>query len=93
VKLLADLIGRYGPDAVVTARPHLLDSGSYFHWDLEIDGSRVADAVVHVRTNPSRPHVLVMVLVHGDDEIELARWDASSPPGAITRRLGDLLPL
>ena len=91
--MLAQLIDRYGQDALITVRPHLLDSSDYFRWDLEIDGSRAPDAAVHVRANPARPHVLVLVLVHGDEEIELGRWDASSPPAEVTRRLGDLLPL
>jgi hypothetical protein len=73
VTLLDELISRYGRRAVVTVRPYMPDSsGDIFRWVLEIDGNDPLDVDVLVRAQSE--HVKVMLLVRGEDEIELARW-------------------
>jgi hypothetical protein len=94
--MLDELLHRYGEDAIVTARPHMLDSGESYRWELQIDGMDVPGAYAHVRRDLERQDVMVMVLVYGDEEVELGRWStkqrphAPYGPAAVIRRLGDL---
>ena len=90
---LDELIDRYGEDAILTTRPYVLDSGETLRWALEIDGSPVPDADVRIASHAERPGVMVMWLVHGDENIELMSWSTKRypyGPAAVIRRLGDL---
>ncbi len=91
--VLRDLIERYGEAAIVRAYPVMLESGETYRWELEIDGVARPDATVHVRRHPDNPDVMVMLLVHGGEEVEMMTWrDGGRPgePAAVLRRLGDL---
>jgi hypothetical protein len=91
--LFGDLIARYGEDAIVRAWPHMLESGKTYRWQLEIDGVDVPGVAAQVRKHPEHDHLMVMLLVCGDEEIELIRWSRRMHPrgpGAVVRRLGDL---
>lgn len=82
VSLLDELIERYGKDAVVTVDPYMPDSsGEILRWVLQIDGMEVSDVDVRIGEHPKHRDVMVMLLVHGGEEVELTRWheDAESP--------------
>jgi hypothetical protein len=81
--VLAELIDRYGEDAIVTADPHMLDSGNTYRWDLQIDGNAVPGADAHIDGDPDHRDWMVMVLVYGDEKVELSRW--STKTGPLTR--------
>jgi hypothetical protein len=92
--VLAELIERYGEDAVVTARPYVRDSGETLRWFLEIDGNDVPDVDLQI-AEQAEPHgTKVMLLLHHDGEVvELHRWSTETyphGPAAVVRRLGDL---
>jgi hypothetical protein len=92
--VLAELVDRYGEDAVVTARPYVSESGEIVRWFLEIDGKDVPDADLQVTELPESHGTTVMLLVRIDGEtIELNRWSTERyphGPAAVVRRLGDL---
>lgn len=91
--MLDELIDRYGEDAILTARPYVPASGETLRWILEIDGSPVPDADVRTASHEERRHLIVMLLVHGDEEVEIGRWSTKIHPygpAAVMRRLGDL---
>ena len=89
--MLDELIERYGADAVVTARPVMLESGGTDGWELEIDGGRMAGVSAHVRRDPEDHHLTVLLMVLDDEEVEIARWTTKrSEPGNIVRTLGEL---
>jgi hypothetical protein len=92
--MLAELINRYGKRAIVIARPYALDSGETLRWTLEIDGQHVPDADVRIQEHPERPDSMQMLLVYGNEEVEIQSWPAKTylhGPAAVTRRLGELL--
>jgi hypothetical protein len=89
--LLDELIERHGAGAVVTASPVVLDSGVTYRWELLIDGEQVSDVSVHAHGVRGRPNEVVLMMVHGNDEIELARFSIERPePVSIVRTLGEL---
>lgn len=91
--MLDELIDRYGEDAILTVRPYMLDSGETLRWVVEIDGRDTPDTDVRIEEHPERPDVMVMILVRGDEEIEIQHWPRKRypyGPAAIVRRLGDL---
>ena len=92
--MLEELIDRYGEDAILTARPYVPASGGEtLRWVLEIDGSPVPDADVRTARHEERRDVMVMLLVHGDEEVEIGSWSTTvSPygPSVVMHRLGDL---
>jgi hypothetical protein len=91
--MLNELIDRYGQDAVVTARPHMLDSGETYRWELAIDGDNVPEADVHMRRHPERRDVMVLLLVRGAEAVELDHWSTKTKPygpAGVMCRLGDL---
>jgi hypothetical protein len=89
--LLDELIERHGPSAVVTAYPVMLDSGVTYRWEILIDGEQVSDVSVHAHGIRGRPNEVVLVMVHGKDEIEIAQFSIERPePASIVRTLGDL---
>jgi hypothetical protein len=89
--LLDELIERYGADAVVTAYPVMLDSGVTYRWEILIDGEHVSDVSVHAHGIRGRPNEVALMMVHGNDEIEIARFSVERPESAsIVRTLGDL---
>jgi hypothetical protein len=103
--MLDELIERYGEGAILTVGPYVLASGETLRWIVEIDGLDVPDIDVRIDEDVERPDIKLMILVHGDDQVELDRWheDASNPysikagapysrhgPAAVIRRLGDL---
>jgi hypothetical protein len=53
--MLEELIARYGENAVVTARPHMLESGETYRWELEIDSENVPDAAAPFASTQSAP--------------------------------------
>jgi hypothetical protein len=93
--VLAELIDRYGEDAIVTADPHMLDSGDTYRWDLQIDGNAVPGANAHIYGDPDHRDWMVMVVVYGDEKVELSRWSTKTGPLArygparVVRRLGE----
>jgi hypothetical protein len=89
--LLDELIERHGPGAVVTAYPVMLDSGVTYRWEISIDGEQVSDVSVHAHGVRGRPNEVVLMMVHGKDEIEIAHFSIERPePASIVRTLGDL---
>jgi hypothetical protein len=90
---LDELIERHGADAVVTAYPVMLDSGVTYRWEILIDGEHAPDVSVHAHGIRGRPNEVVLMMVHGNDEIEIARFSVERPASAsIVRTLGDLRP-
>jgi hypothetical protein len=91
---LGELIDRHGDDAIITARPWMLDTGESYRWEVEIDGVVAPNVRADIRTDAERPGVKVMLLVLDDgDRVELARWTTQVQPygpAAVVRRLGDL---
>jgi hypothetical protein len=89
--MLDELIDRYGARAAVTAHPVTLESGVTYRWEILIDGERVSDVSVHAHGVRGRTNEMVLLMVRGDDKIEIARWPTQSPePASIVRTLGDL---
>jgi hypothetical protein len=89
--LLDELIERHGAGAVVTAYPVMLDSGVTYRWEILIDGEHVSDVSVHAHGIRGRPNEVVLMMVHGNDEIEIARFSVERPESvSIVRTLGDL---
>lgn len=90
--MLDELVERYGEGGLVTADPKMLDSGETYRWELQINGELVPDASAQVRTDPERPDVRVMLLVFGDEEVELDRWSTKIRPelARVMRRLREL---
>lgn len=89
--MLDELVERFGTDAVVTARPVMLESGGTYRWELEIDGARMAGVSAHVRRDPEDHHLTILLMALDDEEVEIARWTTKrSEPGSIVRTLGEL---
>ena len=89
--MLDELIERYGAGAVVTAYPVTLDSGVTYRWEVLIDGEQVSNVSVHAHGIRGRPNEVVLMMVHGNDEIEIAHFSIERPePVSIVRTLGDL---
>jgi hypothetical protein len=89
--LLDELIERHGAGAEVTAYPVMLDSGVTYRWEILIDGEHVSDVSVHAHGIRGRPNEVVLMMVHGNDEIEIARLSVERPESiSIVRTLGDL---
>ena len=95
--MLDELAIRYGEGAIVTARPHMLEDGTSYRWTLQIDGEDVPDALAQVHRDAEHRDVMIMLLVYGDEEVELARWSTKrhsphSPygPAAVIRTLREL---
>jgi hypothetical protein len=56
-----------------------------------IDGERVSDVSVHAHGIRGRPNEVVLMMIHGNDEIEVARLSVERPESvSIVRTLGDL---
>jgi hypothetical protein len=90
--MLEQFIARYGEAAILTVSQYVLESGDTLRWILEIDGAHVY-ADVRVREHPERADVMVMLLVYGHEEVEIARWSKKRHPhgpASVKRRLGDL---
>ena len=85
--MLDELIERHGAGAEVTAYPVMLDSGVTYRWEILIDGEHVSDVSVHAHGIRGRPNEVVLMMVHGNDEIErsLLRWSALSPSASCGR--------
>ncbi len=83
--LLELLAARYDDGAVITVAPYMPgSSGEIFRWQLKIDGEDAADFDVRTETDPRRPEVKRLLLVHDDDELELGRWhEEADRAGAI----------
>jgi hypothetical protein len=91
--VIDDLIARYDESAVVTVRPYVDGSGETLRWIVEVDGAEIHDLDVRVRSDPDRPEVMVMLLVHMGKELEIERWSTTKTPygpGAVVRTLGGL---
>jgi hypothetical protein len=91
--MLDELIARFGSAAVVTARPHMLDSGDTYRWELEIDRKRVPIVSAYKRKLPGSTSGRVLVMRYGDDEIEIGRCSTKNyryGPAAIVDTLGGL---
>jgi hypothetical protein len=91
--VLDELIDRYSEDAIVVVSPYVLDSGETLRWILEIDGEDVPDVDIRIQEHPEHPDWVLMLLVYGDEEVELNRWSTKRHkygPAAVIRRLGDL---
>jgi hypothetical protein len=89
--MLDELVERFGTDAVVTARPVMLESGGTYRWELEINGARMAGVSAHARRDPDDHHLTILLMALEDEEVELARWTTKrSDPGSIARTLGEL---
>jgi hypothetical protein len=91
--MLDELIARYGEGAILTVSPYVLDSGETLRWIVEIDGKDLPDTDVRVQEHAGRPDVVVMSLVHGDEEIEIQHWSRKRyphGPSALVCRLRDL---
>jgi hypothetical protein len=78
--VLDDLIERHDTGAVFTVDPIVDDSGETFRWIVRIDGEEDQDVDARVRPDPDRPDVMVMLLVHGGEELELQRWSIVKQP-------------
>jgi hypothetical protein len=90
---LLDVFARYDDGAVVTVSPYVLDSGETLRWIVEIDGENTSDVDARVESHPERSDVMVMTLVHGDEELEIESWSTKRyphGPAAVIRTLGDL---
>jgi hypothetical protein len=93
VSMLDELIDRYGEGAILTVSPYVPASGETLRWIVEIDGSPVPDADVRTARHEGRRDAVVMLLVHGDEEVEIGHWSTTlypDGPAAVIRRLGDL---
>lgn len=91
--MLDELIERYGKGALLTVRPYVLDSGETLRWTLEIDGQDLPDADVRIQDDRERPDWVVMLLVRGNEELEIDRWSTKADPygpAAVIRTLGEL---
>lgn len=78
VQLLDELEDRYGTQAVITAGPYVDEPGGTLRWFVQVDGEEVSDLDVATRPDPERDDVMLMVLVRGGEQIELARWHEDS---------------
>lgn len=91
--MLDELIDRYTEGAILTVRPYVLESGETLRWTLEVDGEPVPDADILTREHPEHPGWIVMLLVRGDEELEIDRWSTERylhGPAAVIRSLGQL---
>ena len=89
--MLVDLVERFGRGAIVTAYPRMLDSGKTYRWELEIDGRPEADVYARERAvSEDDPTRRVLVMVSGDDEVELGHWSTKRPEPVFTTTLGEL---
>jgi hypothetical protein len=95
--LLDELIDRYTEGALLVARPYTPDnSGEILRWIVEIDGEDLPDADILTRDDPEHPDWIVMLLVRGDEELEIDRWSTTKtrrphgPPTSVPRTLGQL---
>lgn len=91
---LNELIQRHGADAIVAVIPVAMDvDETEFRWDVLIDGKDDAGVDVRLRIEGD---VRVLLLVAGDDEVELHAWNPTTryaairEPTAIRRTLRDL---
>ena len=84
--MLDELIERHGPGAVVTAYPVVLDSGVTYRWEILIDGKHVSDVSVHAHGIRGRLNEVVLMMVHGNDEIEIGHLSIERrEPASIVR--------
>ncbi len=79
--MLEQLIARYGEEASLTVRPHVLDDGETLRWVVQIDAMDLPYADVRIGVPVQHPDIKVMMLVVGNDVVELTRWheDETSP--------------
>jgi hypothetical protein len=91
--MLDELIEQYGEGAILSVDQYHFDSEGTFRWVVLIDGAEVPDVDVAVREHGDE---FALVLVKGDDELELWRWNPTIPnaaikePGRIEDTLGGL---
>jgi hypothetical protein len=78
--VLDELIERFGPDAVVTAYPLVLENGETYRWELEINGIAVAGVNAQARRVVNRPNDRMLFMVSREEEIELGHWSTKSSP-------------
>lgn len=92
--MLAELVERYGSGAIVRVTPYPLDADyENTRWIVEIDGGDDPEVDVRLRHDGD---LRVLVLVTGEEEIELYRWNPTLPnaalrePAAMIMTLGEL---
>jgi hypothetical protein len=92
--VLDELIERFDSGAVLTAHPIMLDSGETYRWELKFDGVVPAfDVSAHEHGIPGYPDQRILLMVYGDDELEIARWSRKQHrygPASIVWTLGGL---
>jgi hypothetical protein len=77
--MLQTLIDRYGKAAVLTVSPYMPDSsGDIFRWVALIDGQDVPEVDVRLHDEADWRTLLLVV---GDEEYELHKWQPSNPRG------------
>jgi hypothetical protein len=72
--MLDRLVTTYGPDAVLTVVPNLLEDGELVGWIVEVDGESIGDLETTV-TDDGDTHVLFVV--ERGEAVELARWPSN----------------
>lgn len=80
VSLVDRLIDRYEAGAIVRVAPYVGDDGETLRWFVQIDGKDVDDVDVAVRDDPDRPGKVVMLLVSGEEELEIMDWSKERYP-------------
>ena len=91
--MLEALIARYGLGGMVSARPYIGEDGKTLLWVLKIEGERVEDADLRVEQLSAWPDWTAVILVHGDEEVELGRWSHARDrygPAEFVRSLREL---
>jgi hypothetical protein len=78
--MLDELIERFGSGAVVTASPLMLDSGENYRWELRIDGKPEAGIHARERKLSSGRNDRTLLMVYGDEEVELVSWSTTTLP-------------
>jgi hypothetical protein len=70
--MLDQLISTYGPDAVLSVIPDLLEDGELVGWIVEVDGVAADGLAVH-QVEDADADLRVLMLAQGSQQLELER--------------------
>lgn len=85
--MIDQLVSTYGPDALLRVQPNLLEDGEIVGWIVEVDGQSEDGLSARV-VGDDEIHALL--LVRGDDEVELERCKSGGERAGYIEKLGEL---
>lgn len=92
--MIEELVNRYGADAVLRITPDILEDGELVGWIVELvdpaDQDVGHDLEVRAVSADGDDGALVLLLIHGGDEVELDRRPAGNERAEYRETLGAL---